>query len=243
MATARDRTVAFFETRVVDVDPGWANLFGYLHRRFGLELRTASGLALHEVPDGGQRPALAAVYRRLVDPDAEIEAAAIAALPTVVDRITASALHCGRIPLPSNWLEVLRRAGETGGYALTHAALAAQWTLENGCVDPLTLAPVQTAIVDRLVDLASRRDGLAREFETPTDLWIESLAMLHYLGAESRVERVWIDQLVRLQRPDGGFSARPDRERSDAHASALALWVLLEELSPQLPPSRWIPAR
>lgn len=237
------RGLAWFASEVEEVDPGWANLFGYLHRRFGVEAFSARGEPLHEVPDGRTRPGLAAVYRRLVDPAAAVPKRVIADLPTAVDRITASALHCDRIPLPPDWPEILDRATAKGGYALTHGALAAQWTLENGCLDWPELAAVQRRQVDALAALLSDRDGLEALVRTPTDLAAEALAMLHYLGARARVAPAWVDRLAAAQRPDGGWPLHPAAPRSDPHPTALALWVLLERARPEAAPVRWIPAR
>ncbi len=240
---ASERALGWFASRVHGADPGWANLFGYMHRRFGLEAVNADGEPLHEVPDDPERPELSRVYRRLVDPGAAVSKAEIAGLPTTIDRITASALHCDRIGLPADWIDILGRASELGGYALTHAALAAEWSRESGCVPEVELAPLQTRQIDLLAGLVARRAELAAEFSTAQDLWIEALAMLYYLQAASRVEPAWIDDLLRAQRPDGGFGARADAKASDPHATALALWVLLERTHPDAPPIRWVPPR
>jgi hypothetical protein len=233
--------VRYFEQTVRRVDPGWANVFGYLHRRFGLELESAEGQPLHSVPLVQARPGLAAVYRRLVDPAAAVDPARIAALPSVLDRITASALHCDRIPLPDDWVEVLWAATREGGYALTHAALSGEWTLENGCRPRSELDALQREQVEALVALVDDRAALADEFRTPTDLWLEAMAMLSYLGAGDRFRDAWIDHVVAAQRLDGGWPERPGAKRSDPHTTALALWVLLERLRPDARPVRWVP--
>ncbi len=65
--------------------------------------------------------------------------------------------------------------------------------------------------------------------------------MLYYLGAGAEVEAAWIDALLDAQRADGGWPTRKSEARSDPHPSALALWVLLENLEPEAPRIRWIP--
>jgi hypothetical protein len=241
-AAARDRALHYFANRVDGSDPGWAAIFAYLQRRFGLEAVDARGRPLHR-PGRGTRPEIAAVYARLFDPAATTTPARIAALPSAVDRMTALALHCDRIPLPPDFDGALQRAAEVGGYALTHAALAGEWTLENGCRAFGELQSVQAEQVERLAAQAADRQGLGVRQEAGYDVWIESLAMLHYLGAGGRVRAEWLDALLASQREDGGWSRSPREDRSDPHPTALALWVLLETLDPGAPPVSFVPGR
>ncbi|MGH0033771.1 MAG: hypothetical protein ACQGVK_01945 [Myxococcota bacterium] len=236
------RGLGYFASEVSQVDPGWANLFGYMHRRFGLEAWNASGAALHEVPLDQARPEMAAVFRRLVDPSAGISAARIAALPAVIDRITATGLHCDRIGLPRDWVSVLSEASRLGGYALTHAAVAGEWSVENGCIPRTEIGPLQAVQIDRLTDLASDAKPLDRDAPGSLDRWVEALVTLHYLGAGERVPAHWVKALVAAQRSDGGWPNRPRAATSDPHTTALALWVLLEATRPGTPAIRWVPA-
>jgi hypothetical protein len=237
---AQAGALRYFATAVETPDPSWLSLFGYLHRRFGVDARLASGAAPHALRDGVARPEVYAIYRRIDDPTAQIDKAAIAALPTAIDRITASALHCDRIPLPDDWLAILGKASRAGAYALTHAVLATEWTVEQRCRrrDQVTaLHAEQVRLLEQLVD---QRATLAGRYESATDLWIEAMAMLAYSGASDRIRQPWIDELLALQRADGGWPRHPRATRSDPHATALALWVVLERLQPQAPPIRWI---
>jgi hypothetical protein len=239
LARAKARAVAYFAGAPIAADPGWLSLFGYMHRRFGLVVRNASGVPLHEVRAGVTRPEIYAVYRRIDDPAASVDKRQIADLPTAIDRITASALHCDRIPLPEDWPQILLQATRAGAYALTHAVLAAQWSVENGCVTRERLADVRREQETRLVDLVNRRDELTGRFDAATDIWIEAIAMLYYSGGGTRVRGEWLDSLLALQRPDGGWPRAPGAKVADPHATALALWVLLENLQPA-PPIAWI---
>lgn len=241
LAGARDRGVAWLESHVVRPDPQWAGLFGYLHRRFGLTVRLASGGTLHEPEASPVRPELAAIYRRLDDPRARATREEIAALDTAVDRIVASALHCDRIGLPPDWPDVLREAARRGGYALTHSVLAAEWTIENDCLPWEALSSVHSEQMRRLELLVATRDDLAERSPQSTDLWIEALAMLYYAGAGSRVHPEWVRGVVEAQRADGGWPLHPEAPHSHPHPTALALWVLLENLQPEAEPIRWIP--
>ena len=237
---AQTAALRYFATSVETADPSWLSLFGYMHRRFGIDARLASGASAHTVRDGVARPEVYAIYRRIDDPEAQVDKAAIAALPTAIDRITASALHCDRIPLPADWVEILAKASRAGAYALTHAVLATEWTVENGCrtrQDVTALHAEQVRLLEQLID---QRATLASQYESATDLWIEAMAMLDYSGAGDRIRAAWIDDLLSQQRADGGWPRHPRATRSDPHATALALWVVLAQRQPHAPPIRWI---
>lgn len=236
---AKEKALIYF-THVRQPDPGWLSLFGYLHRRFGLEVRLASGAVAHRVTEGVGRPETFAIYRRMDDPGASVSKQQIAALPTAIDRITASALHCDRIPLPDDWVEILRKGSAAGAYALTHSVLAAEWTVENGCRSRAEMTALRQDQLGLLVQLIDRRQELAGQLDAITDIWIEAVAMLYYVGARDRVRSAWIDEIISLQRDDGGWPRHPAAGRSDPHATALAIWVVLENLRPDAAPIDWI---
>lgn len=241
---ARDASVAYYATRVREADVSWSYIPLYLNRRFGVEVRLASGLAL--TPDGiateGDALPTIPVYRRLFRIAAPIDPEEISALESPVDRMLAVALHCSSVGLPNDWLGVLRRASERGGYALTHAVLAAQWSLENGCVGWLDLAPGKARQVEGLVALLDDTARLHSEDPRSADVWLEALALLHYVGGRDRIRTEWLDTLLALQLSDGGWPEHPDSKRSSPHATAFALWVLLEELEPQAAEITMIPS-
>lgn len=240
---AKDRALNYFATQVRTADPGWLSLFGYLHRRFGLEARLASGAIPHHLKDGVGRPEVFAIYRRMDDPSATITKQQIADLPTAIDRITASALHCDRIPVPDDWIEILRKGSAAGAYALTHSVAATEWTVENGCRTRADVAALQHEQITLLVRFIEQRHELAGRFDAVTDMWIEAIDMLYYIGARERVQSAWIDEILAIQRDDGGWPRHPRAQRSDPHATALAIWVLLENLHPNTPRISWIRQR
>ncbi len=253
---ALDRGLDYFRANVRETDPSWASLFGYMHRRFGLTATIRGGEPLHGAPPRDERHPMAGIYRRIDDSSAAVDKRRIAELESTVDRITASALHCDRIALPSDWVEILTKASEFGGYALTHSALAGEWTIENGCLSWGDLAATRQRQIVLLVQHVGRfADGMANDPGTPEndlgnagdgtgmDIWIESIVMLYYLRAGSRVEPQWIEALLAAQRLDGGWPRNARSQRSDPHPTALALWVLLEQLHTDAPPISWIASR
>jgi hypothetical protein len=237
---AKDKAIAYFATRVRKADPSWLSLFSHMRRRFGLVVPLASGRPADDIGAEVRRPEVFQIYRRVEDPQAAVEKWQIAALPTAIDRITATALHCDRIPPPGDWIDVLHKGSAAGGYALTHSVLATEWSVENGCLRRAGVQELQTDQIALLVTLVQRREELRDQFDAITDMWIEAVAMLYYIGAGDMVRREWVEEIVRIQKDDGGWSRNPDEERSNPHATALALWVLLEYSKPDTPRTPWI---
>lgn len=240
---AREHALAWFATGVATGDPSWGPIFPYLERRFGLRVPDRNGRPFHLPPDAPPKTEIAAIYHRLWDPAAPIRPQQIAALESEIDRITASALHCDRIPLPGDWEAILRQASRVGGYALTHAVVAGQWTIENGCRSPHELADLQQEQIALLERLAADREATIAELDAGQDIWIEALAMLDYLGAGERVRPEWLATLLAAQRADGGWARGGRGDRSDPHPTALSLWVLSAHLAPDRPPVPWLPGR
>ncbi len=236
---AIERVRTYFAGDVASADPSWISLFGFLHRRFGVEVVLASGEVAHTVRDGVARGDMHDVYRRIDDASAAIEKRTIADLEHVIDRITASALHCDRIELPSNWGDILGNATRAGGYALTHAVLATEWTVEQGCASRESVRSLREDQVRRLRAMIEERRALAEKFDSSTDLWIEALVMLYYGGSGDSVRAPWVHDLLAAQLDNGGWSKAPASWEADPHASALALWVLLEN-SREPKPGPWI---
>ena len=241
-ASARRRAVAYFEGQVDGRDASWGSLFGYMHRRFGLVVQDRNGSWLHEPVAGRGPQTWTRLYDRLDDPGVVANAAEIAGIRSETDRMTALALHCDRVALPENWPEVLRAASKAGGYALTHAALAVRWTIENGCASASRLAPIVALQRERLAEMAASRDLLEERYPNGTDLWLESIVMLYYLGGRAAVDDSLVREVVALQRADGGWPLGRTAAGSDPHATALAMWILLEKEQPDAPPIRWIAA-
>jgi hypothetical protein len=235
---AKDKAIDYLAMQV-RADPNWLNLVGYMHRRFGLE-SLASGRPAADLDAKVGRPEVVEVYRRIEDPRAVADERQIAALPTAIDRITASALHCDRITLPRDWMALLRGGSAAGGYALTQSVLATEWSVENGCVPRVEIQGLRAEQIAWLVNFIQRREELRDEFDAITDIWLEAVAMLYYIGAADNVRPEWLEEIVRIQNEDGGWSRSPAEQRSDPHATALALWVLLEHLRPDVPRSPWI---
>lgn len=164
-----------------------------------------------------------AVFRRLMDPDARVTVAEVDALRMPIDQVTAIAIHCQALPPPADYLMTLDEMVALGGYAMTHAIIASQWLVENGCESPETIAVRHPRYVEALVQQIKKDDG------TITDRRVEALATLFYIGEGKHAPQEWVDFVVQKQRPDGGWPAYADRtDASNPHTTLMALWLLLE---------------
>ncbi len=142
----------------------------------------------------------------------------------------AAALHCDRNGVPPTWNTILGDATVLGGYALTHAVLATEWTLENRCRSAIDLAPLrarQRVALEALLD--DPESLVSRDAARDADIWTEALALLVWIGGAESMEPRWMEAMLAAQRPDGGFSeSSVPGTSSSAHTTAFALWVLLQ---------------
>lgn len=167
-------------------------------------------------------------FFRLIDPAQSVDKARIEAISNRIGRMTAIALHCDHIPLPGSFIPDLVKMSRFGAYSLTHAVLAARWTIENSCLLEPDLRPF-------LVDAAYRLKQLIDDPDAPYDLRVEAIAMLFYAGVGDQVHPRWLTMVLEKQQDDGGWTPAAGWRESHPHTTFLALWVLLEALYPDAP--------
>lgn len=208
-------------------DPTATLVLSYVKRRFAIP--AGDGVWGELDPDPTLEGELAA-FRRLVDPGftAPVEDILGASGP---DALTVPALYCDRIEVPPGHLDVLEAALGQGPYEATHAVLALTWMGELGCLAPEEFRTRTERAVGVLVEIAAQ--------EPPTDVAIEAAVMLHYAGHGDSVSEELVAAVLDAQNSDGGWSPSPG-ERSSAHTTALAVWLLSEEANPDLEPVQWI---
>jgi len=218
-------------------EPGIPAMIQYLHRRFP---QAELGWALHQAKQNIKISELdqrrfPLPFLRLVDTEYQTTPEQIAGIGDLIGRTTASALHCDRIPLPNSYKKDLNHLSRSGGYALTHAVLAAQWSIENGCLDITDLSDFQNQAILRLSQLIEHQAGI-------TDLAIEAAAMIFYAGASEKITKIWLNSLANAQQEDGGWTPGiMGLTESHPHTTYLALWVLLEARYPDAPKTLMIP--
>lgn len=121
----------------------------------------------------------------------------------------------------------LRNQSLKGGYATTHSALALGWFIEQQCLSAKDM-DVQLLVND----ISRELHQLALPITFPSDLKVEALAFLCYLGKKNMLNQNEIYQIFHFQREDGAFSGtnRPT-DGINVHTTLLILWLALEFLN------------
>jgi len=234
---AVDRAVQSLVQQQDSLDPILAIILDSVRRRFELTAvppQTANVDAVQQqardsgsvMRTGDKLADMLAVFRRLMDPSATVTAADIEGLRMPIDQVTGMAIHCQRIPLPADYLMTLDEMVQMGGYAMTHAIIASQWLIENGCVPAATMDERRQRHVDALVRQIEKEEGLL------TDRRVEALATLFYIGGGDHARQEWLDFVLQRQLADGqwpGYANQP--QTPNAHTTLMALWLLLEARS------------
>ena len=221
------RAEGFLQQRGVAVDPLMTYVLARLERRYGLTWTSEHRrLVLAQAPASAQ----VRLFARLVDPGVRLDPVALATLTNESDRIILSALYCPELGAPSP--EVVGRFAAKGGTDVSHAALALQWSVENGCLSAHALETLRRQIVLGLVEEAARAPA--------ADVGIEAMAMLDYVGASERIAPTWVEAVLASQHADGGWGERPGDPSND-HTTVLALWVVLAVSGRPAADVPWIP--
>ncbi len=121
----------------------------------------------------------------------------------------------------------LRNQSLKGGYATTHSALALGWFIEQQCLSARDMD------VQLLVNNISRElYKVALSITFPSDLKVEALTFICYLGKKNILNRNEIYQLFLYQRDDGAFSGtNRSTDGINIHTTLLMLWLTLEFLN------------
>jgi hypothetical protein len=198
---------------------------GLIHRRFGVEefadcpARYDAVLAEHP-----ERAPVLRVFRRMFDAENPLDLDDWKHVTIQTDRLIISALYSDRLGLPPSFADALARAVGQGGYAATHALLAWVWLQENRCE-----LEVPEGFVDEMVGAVA-----AIIDEDPTsvnDIKLEAGAFLCLARQSTRVDRGFVQRVVRFQNADGGWGmpveGAGDPDGSSWHSTILALMILL----------------
>jgi hypothetical protein len=192
-----------------------------MHRRFGIapfaDALQRFDRVLAEAPN---EVPLLRVFRRMADRNNPLRLEDMDAVTHASDRLVVCALYCDRLGLaPSFFADMLEKAAKAGGYYLTHALLAVIWMREYGGDMQLP--------ADFVENLYRANAALiSADARTVSDVKLEAAAFLHLAGQGARVERAFVESVVRTQQRDGGWGNARDG-RSDWHATILALLLLL----------------
>ena len=215
------RLIAYVDT--IDDAPSLQMLLQYAHRRFGVS-EFADARARY---DRATKMPAERVFRRIVDRESVAAPADLARLGDT-DVMVSAALYCDVLPLPPDYRATLDARRESGGYDLTHVLLSLELLRENSCTGVVPPGYEDSVATDVAALVAASGP--------PTDLEIESEALLCIVGCGHLLHPGFTQRLVGAQRADGGFSASGQALMpSRWHASGLALVVLLDSRYPTAP--------
>lgn len=223
------------------LDPNAALVLHFLNRKFNLGSQYDFSHFYKKYPISDPR---GRALERMVNPNVKATAADFGSRykgTSLVDHLSNTsymmncALMCDKIPLPDDYFGLLEQQTQLGRYFLTHAALSLQWLKENGCITDQTRADklknLQTELLSKLIV----------EVEQPSDLGMEAVAVLLYIGGRDKLNPQRITNIINTQLPDGGWPlGKNSAKQAHDHATVHALWALLEYANPKAPATSWI---
>ena len=244
----------------------------YLQRKFALDDWFAAQATINVEKMDAEELANYTVHARMVKPEHDLDEAKIpfenlslfseykpqedekyvttAALKHLGMSISGTmlqAMYCDKKPVDDAFVAALLRqardidfkgsVNSIGGYVVAHMILSYQWLKELGCADAHPdLADVGGEFADLLV-------AMVEDQGAKTDLAMEAMVLLHYLGYPDRVSEDWVNTVAEAQLPDGswdrngGTSAKPTPQ---GHTTDFALWILLENALPETEDIPWL---
>jgi hypothetical protein len=162
------------------------------------------------------------VFRRIIDYNNSIQKRDLERF-VGIDGIVVPALYCDRFELPDNYAASLEENMSFGEYELTHVLLAVVWMKDNSCKIPLS---------DNVVkNLYHANSILIDNNNIVEDLELEAAVFLYLAGQGNLVNPDFIEQVIRAQNVDGGWSISGSSQDSDWHPTVLGLLLLLHASS------------
>jgi hypothetical protein len=197
-----------------------------MHRLFGVsEFADALKRYDEEIAARPQEAPLLRVLRRLNDANNPLRPDDWDHVLIHTDQLLATALYCDRLGFPPAYAETLEAGIKAGGYYATHVLLAWIWLQDNRC---------KLAVRDGFVEDLYRANAAILE-DRPTminDLKLEAAAFLCMARQGRRIDPRFIQHVISIQRPDGGWGRLDtpdpaDPDGSSWHSTTLALLLLL----------------
>jgi hypothetical protein len=217
------RGVAWFTSREIRLPYEWLGLEMF-YRRFGFREFASAGAEFGAAAAASGHPVFR-LFVRLTRTDVTATAGEFRGLLSPHDRLTLPALYCDQLPFPVYHAKLMRDAVDSGGYALTHAALALMWMKDHEVPSPLGPA-FERETVERCLALLP--------MDLPMDLQIEAAVFSAYLGYGREIPPAFLRRVQEGQRENGSWGRNPDSAAASWHTSGLGVW-LFAELEPSIP--------
>ncbi|HOV31853.1 MAG TPA: hypothetical protein PLX23_00645 [Candidatus Hydrogenedens sp.] len=121
----------------------------------------------------------------------------------------------------------LSKQSNERSYACTHSALALGWFMEQGCLsrEDKEVQQLQNLVIQRLLSESNI-------IQFPSDIKIEALAFICYLGGKEKINPKEILDILHYQREDGAFSGTiSPTDGINVHTTLLVFWLTFEFLN------------
>lgn len=151
---------------------------------------------------------------------------------------TAGAVDVVQKQMQAGWCSALTpRRVLVQSKCVTHQLVGVMLVQQRQCGDRARVDALARQLQDRVVDELSL-DPVMR------DAYLQRVLMLYWTGAPERVKPVWLQRVLRAQRPDGGWdyeasaAASPGDIREAFHATAQGMLIIalaLKQLEPMRP--------
>jgi len=208
-----------------------------LNRRFGIPAFNNSLMAFDEqlaIKTNFPEASMLRVLRRMADyPNLILQSTDLDKVSSDIDRVTVPALYSDRLALPADYNSTFHNAVDSGGYLLTHALLGTVWFTDNH---------YNMSLPDDYMDVLYHANAaIIGEDDVVTDIELEAAAFLYLAGQGALVNDSFIQRVIAVQNPDGGWSSSCDEGSvSYWHSSVLGLMILLHV---QYPAESYPPVR
>ena len=221
---AENSALTLVASKIDSLKPDEFVLFDYLDRRFSLNLfdRKTRKKYLMKWFSADSSGTLLYQFRSLVLHSEHRVDLRYATHP--IDSVSLLALNCKKELDQDAFIKRLKLHKEKGGYFLTHALLALQWSSELDCVSE----PDQQ-FQELMSDLQEANLEFASNSSAPQDERFESVCMLYYSGFDNQRIAHFRQEVVEMQLDDGGWASSERSQVTDFHTTAFALWILLEQ--------------
>lgn len=210
----------------------------YLRRRYGAEWAKGAADRLAEqsrLPENRER---LYPFLRLLDPSATYQfdpaapPPAFAIAPTSWNLVLA--LHCRDVPLLPSFLTSLDEQSRSWDRGAAISARALGWAAEQGCINETGVKATDEVLRARMLAYIRATPGIDIGF-------VESVAMLLYLGHRDDIEAAWIDRIESGQSADGSWTL--EGNQAVDRSTAESLLGIAQYANPGTPPIPWVPPR
>ncbi len=215
------------------MDPQAYILMDYLIRKFELDFKIDMEKLNRSFNEMSQHISLHFFYR-IIEPKTPVKCEQLDAV-NKNEWCLLKPLLCAEKKVENNFLEFLDEQICKGKYWLTHVVIGLKWLKEKQCFEN------EIKIDEMISKSIPLLDELAKNENCNTDLGIEAMAVLCYVGKTYLIEMCAIEEVLKVQRTDGGWGYKPTDGTSDDHTTVLALWLLSEiEYADKNPSVKWI---